>query len=78
MRNFVVQDPVWSKLNEDLPWKKGVIAKVRDHQLYTVQVDGKMYRQNTHHLTRRYPQVDKNSVENDRDDDYRGHPTKNT
>ena len=42
-RNFVVQDPVWIKLNEDLPWKKGVIAKIHDHQSYTVQVDGKMY-----------------------------------
>ena len=35
-RNFVVQDPVWIKLNEDLPWKKGVIAKVHNHQSYTV------------------------------------------
>ena len=52
-RNFVVQDPVWVKLNEDLPWEKGVITKVHDHQLYTVQVDGKMYHCNTHHLTRR-------------------------
>ena len=43
-RNFVVQDPVWIKLNEDLPWKKGVIVKVHDHQSYTVQVDGNMYR----------------------------------
>ena len=41
--NFVVNDPVWIKLNEDLPWKKGVIAKVHDHQSYTVQVDGRMY-----------------------------------
>ena len=43
-KNFVVQDPVWIKLNKDLPWKKGVIAKVHNHQSYTVQVDGKMYR----------------------------------
>ena len=41
--NFVVNDPVWIKLNEDLSWKKGVIAKVHDHQSYTVQVDGRMY-----------------------------------
>ena len=27
----------------DLPWKKGVIAKVHDHQSYMVQVDGRMY-----------------------------------
>ena len=41
--NFVVNDPVWIKLNEDLPWKKGVIAKVHDHQSYMVQVDGRMH-----------------------------------
>ena len=28
--NFVVNDPVWIKLNEDLPWKKGVVEKVHD------------------------------------------------
>ena len=43
-RNFVVNDPVWIKLNDDLPWKKGVIEKVHDHQSYTVQVEGRMYR----------------------------------
>ena len=42
-RNFVVQDPVLIKLNEDLPWKKGVITKVHDHQSYSVEVDGKVY-----------------------------------
>ena len=42
--NFIVHDPVWIKLNKDLPWKKGVIAKVHNHQSYTVQVDGRMYR----------------------------------
>ena len=41
--NFVVNDPVWIKLNEGLPWKKGVIAKVHDHKSYMVQVDGRMY-----------------------------------
>ena len=67
--NFVVNNPVWIKLNEDLPWKKGVIAKVHDHQSYTVQVDGRMYQWNTHHLMRRYPRVDENPVESDREDD---------
>ena len=34
---------------------------------------------NTHHLTRRYPQVDENPVESDREDDPIGDiPTKNT
>ena len=42
-QNFVINDPVWIKLNENLPWKKGVIAKVHDHQSYTVQVDGRVY-----------------------------------
>ena len=68
--SFVVNDTVWIKLNEDLPWKKGVIAKVHDHQSYMVQVDGRMYQQNTHHLMRRYPQVDEGeNVESDREDD---------
>ena len=62
-------------LTRTLPWKKGVIIKVHDHQLYTVQVDGRMYHCNTHHLTRRYPRVDvhprldENPVESDREDD---------
>ena len=73
-RNFMVNDPVWIKLNEDLPWKKGVIIKVHDYQSYTVQVDGWIYHCNTHHLTRRYPRVDvyprvdENPVESDRED----------
>ena len=46
-----------------------MITKVHDHQSYTVQVDGRMYQQNTHHLIRRYPQVDKNPVESDREGD---------
>ena len=44
-----------------------------------MQVDGRMYQQNTHHLTRRYPQVDENLVESDRDDDPIGNtPKKDT
>ena len=31
-RNFDVNDPVWIKLNEDLPWNKSVDVRVRDHQ----------------------------------------------
>ena len=77
-RNFVVDDPVWIKLNEDLPWKKGVIIKVHDHQSYGVQVDGKVYCCNTHHLTRRYPRVDKNPVESDREDDPIGDTSQKT
>ena len=65
----MVNDPVWIKLNEDLPWKKGVIIKVHDHQSYTVQVNGRMYHHNTHNLARRYPRVDENPVESDREDD---------
>ena len=42
-RNFVVNDPVWIKLNNDLPWKSGVIEKVHDHQSYTVRVEGRTY-----------------------------------
>ena len=41
--NFAVSDPVWIKLNDDLPWKKGVIEKVQDHQSYMAQVDGRLY-----------------------------------
>ena len=66
-RNFVVNDPVWIKLNDDLPWKSGVIEKVHDHQSYMVQVEGRMYQCNIHHLTRRYPRHDA-SVERERDD----------
>ena len=70
-RNFSVQDPVWIKISENIPWKKGVIVSVHDHKSYDVQVhgDGKVYQRNTHHLTRRYPQVDENPVESDREDD---------
>ena len=43
---------------------------VHDHKLYDVQVelDGKVYCHNTHHLMRRYPKVDGNPVESDRED----------
>ena len=66
-RNFGVNDPVWIKLSDDLPWKRGIIEKVHDHQSYKVQVEGKMYRRNTHHLTRRYPR-DGASIEQEGDD----------
>ena len=65
-RNFGVNDPVWVKLSDDLPWKHGIIEKVHDHQSYMVQVEGKMYHHNTHHLTRRYPR-DGASIEQERD-----------
>ena len=69
-RNFV--DPVWIKLNEDLPWRKGMVIKVHDHQSYDVQVDGKVYHCNTHHLTRRYPRVDENPIENNEEENHVG------
>ena len=52
--------------------KRGIIEKVHDHQSYTVQVEGKTYRRNTHYLTRRYPR-DGASIEGD---NLSGHPTK--
>ena len=67
-RNFAVQDPVWIKISENVPWQKGIIVSVYDHQSYGVQVDGKIYCNNTHHLTRRYPRVDENPVDSDRED----------
>ena len=45
----------------------GIIEKVHDHQSYMVQVEGKMYRRNTHYLTRRYPR-DGASIEQEGDD----------
>ena len=70
-RNFNVQDPVWIKISENIPWQKGTIVSVCDHKSYDVQVHGdrKVYRRNTHHLTRRYPRVDENPVKSDREDD---------
>ena len=68
-RNFAVTDPVWIKISDTLPWKKGTIVSVRDHESYDVQVDDKVYRRNTHHLARRYPRVDENLVKSDREDD---------
>ena len=67
-RNFAVQDPVWIKISDTLPWKKGIIVLVCDHQSYDVQVDGKVYHHNTHHLTRRYPRVDENPIENNEEE----------
>ena len=71
-RNFTVQDPVWIKINDTLPWKKGIIVSVHDHESYNVQVDGKVYRRNTHHLTRKYPKMDTNPAESDRENDPTG------
>ena len=34
--NFGVNDPVWIKLSDDLPWKSGVTEKVHDNQSYMV------------------------------------------
>ena len=70
--NFGVNDPVWIKLNDDLPWKCGIIEKVHDHQSYTVQVDGKRYHHNTHYLTRRYPRDSANGANTEEDDDFSG------
>ena len=67
-RNFVVQDRVWIKISDSLPWKKGIIVSVHDHKSYDVQVDGKIYHCNTHHLTRRYPRVDENPIENNEEE----------
>ena len=77
-RNFGVNDPVWIKLNDDLPWKCGIIEKVHDHQSYTVQVDGKKYRRNTHYLTRRYPRdgANRDSANTEGDDDFSDTPQK--
>ena len=46
-----------------------MITKVHDHQSYDVQVDGKVYHRNTHHLTRRYPTVDENPIENNEEEE---------
>ena len=50
-RNFNVQDPVWIKISENVPWKNGVIISVHGQESYDVQVhgDGKVYRRNMHH-----------------------------
>ena len=45
-RNFPIQDPVWIKISDSVPWKKGIIVSVHGHKSYDVQVDGKMYRPN--------------------------------
>ena len=67
-RNFTVNDAVWIKISENLPWMKGVVVGVHNHQSYDVQVNGKVYHCNTHHLTRRYPCGDPNSIEIDSDE----------
>ena len=77
-RNFAVQDPVWIKISENVPWQKGTIVSVHNHQSYDVQVDGKVYHRNTHHLTRRYPRVDENPIENNEEDSHvRDEPQRN-
>ena len=54
-RNFQISDAVWVKISEHFPWRPGTVMKVLPHDSYEVRVDGKVYRHNTHHLTRRYP-----------------------
>ena len=54
-RNFQINDPVWVKISEHFPWRPGTVVKIRPHNSFDVQVDDKVYRCNTHHLTRRYP-----------------------
>ena len=71
-RNFTVHDPVWIKINDSLPWQKGIVASVCNHQAYDVQVDGKVYHHNTHHLTRRYPRVGENPIENSEEETHIG------
>ena len=56
-RNFMENDPVWVKVNDHLPWKPGIVVNVCPNHSFDVQIDGKMYCHNTHHLTRRYPRV---------------------
>ena len=54
-RNFQENDPVWVKISEHYPWRPGTIVRICPHDSFDVQVDDKVYRHNTHHLTRRYP-----------------------
>ena len=78
IRNFVVQDPVWIKISENVPWQKGAIFSVHGHKSCDVQVDGKVYHCNTHHFTRRYPRVDKNPIENSEEETHiRDEPQRN-
>ena len=55
-RNFKENDP-WVKISEYFPWKPGIIVRVYPNQSFDVQVDDKVYRHNTHHLSRRYPMM---------------------
>ena len=78
-RNFAVQDPVWIKISDSLPWRKGIVS-VHDHKSYDVQVHGdrKVYRRNMHHLKRRYPRVDENPIENSEEETHiRDEPQRN-
>ena len=54
-RNFQIKDAVWVKISEHFPWRPGTVVKVCPHDSFDVQVNDKIYRHNTHHLTRRYP-----------------------
>ena len=54
-RNFQVNDAVWVKISEHFPWSPGTVVKVHPHDSFDVRVDDKVYRCNTHHLTRKYP-----------------------
>ena len=62
-RNLQIKDAVWVKVSEHFPWRPGTIVKVRLHDSFDVQVDHKIYRCNTHHLTRRYPrEIDRDEM----------------
>ena len=61
-RKFKKDDLVWIKLGENLPWTKGVVVQDCGHDSFDVEANGKVYRRNTHHLTRRYPRGAENSV----------------
>ena len=50
---------------EHYPWRSGTIVRIRPHSSFDVQVNDKVYRHNTHHLTRRYPR----EIASDKDKD---------
>ena len=62
-RKFQVKDAMWVKISEHFPWRPGTVVKVHPHDSFDVQVDDKVYRRNTHHLTRRYPRgIDRDKI----------------
>ena len=67
-RDFSENDPVWVKINEQFPWPPGIVVKVHLNQSFDMQVDNKVYRCNTQHLTRRYPHRVPNTLEKSEDD----------